>query len=170
MITVIRYFLIFVMLLFMQVFVLDNIPPVVPFARPVLFFFFVLVLPQMPSWSFMLLGFLIGFIFDIFYQTPGINSAACVLLAFIRNPLLKIFKDDEEDVEYGIHVSYLGFSRFFFYILFTSFIFHLVIILLSVFSFAELGQTLLRIGINTAFSVILIYIFEIIFFYRKAAA
>ncbi len=170
MITGIRYFLFFLMILVLQVFVLDQAPQIVPYARPVLFFVFILALPSMQSVWLMAIGFGGGLILDILYGTPGINAAACVLLAYLKVPLIRLIKkDEEENAIPNAHITYLGFGQYFFYLLLVSLLFHLAAGFLSAFSFVQAGQTLLRVGINTVISAILIYIFEIIFFYRRAA-
>ena len=170
MITFIKYALMFLLILFLQRFVLDQVPQIIPYSKLDLFFVFLIMLPGLPTVWLMLIGFAGGLVFDIFYGTPGINAAACILIAYIKDPLLNLFKDDKENVEYSAHIAYLGFAKFFFFILTLSVIFHLVAEFLSVFSFEDAGQTLLRILINAILSVILIYIYEIIFFYRRIAA
>jgi len=160
----------FLLVLVLQRFVLDQVPQIIPYSKLDLFFVFLIALPSLPTIWLMVIAFFGGLIFDIFYGTPGINAAACVLIAYIKVPLLNLFKDDKENVEYSAHITYLGFAKFFFFILSLSFIFHIVAEFLSVFSFEQLGQTLIRIIINTIASVILIYIYEIIFFYRRIEA
>jgi rod shape-determining protein MreD len=169
MISFIKYFLMFLLILFLQAFVLNQIE-VPDYSKPVLFFVFLIALPTLPGVWLMLIGFIGGLVFDILYGAPGINAAACVLLGFVKEPMIRLFKDDEENVEYSAHISYLGFARYFFFILLASFLFHLTTEFLAVFSLKQPGHTLLRVVINTFISVILIYIYEIIFFYRKAAA
>jgi|SRR6185437_6891940 len=170
MITGIKYFLLFLMILVLQVFVLDQAPEIMPYARPVLFFMFILALPSMRAVWLMAIGFGGGLILDILYGTPGINAAACVLLAYLKVPLIRLIKkDEEENTIPDAHITYLGFGQYFFYLLLVSLLFHLVAGFLSVFSFVQAWQTLLRVGVNTVISAILIYIFEIIFFYRRAS-
>jgi rod shape-determining protein MreD len=170
MISFIKYFLMFLLVLFLQRFVLDQVPQLVPYSGLVLFFVFIIAMPILPAVWIMIIGFFGGLVFDIFYGTPGINAAACVLLGFVKEPLIKLFKNDEDNVEYSAHITYLGFGRFFFYVLLMAFLFHLVAEFLSVFSVDQFGQTMIRVVINTLMSVILIYIYEIIFFYRKVNA
>jgi rod shape-determining protein MreD len=117
----------------------------------------------------MLLAFLVGLFYDIFYFTPGVHAAACVLIAFIRDPVLNLIKPEEEGIEGAVHISYLGFARYLYYILFISIIFHLCVTFLIIFSFKEIGNSLLRAGLGTMLSVVLIYTLDILFYYRKAA-
>jgi len=170
MISFVRYFLMFLFILFLQKYVLDLTPQFIPYSRPVLFFVFLLALPPLPTIWVMAVGFVGGLIFDVFYDTPGINAAACVLIGYIKDPLLRLFKNEEDNISYGSHIVYLGFGRFFFFALTISFIFHTIYGFLDAFNLAETGQTIIRIITNTILSAILIYIYEIIFFYRKATA
>jgi rod shape-determining protein MreD len=168
MITLIRYTVMFVLLLCLQIFVLDNIF-IFREARPVVFFFFILVLPRFSRSWLMVIAFLMGLFYDIFYQTYGVHAFALVLIAFLRDPVLNTLKSEEEGIEGAVHISYLGFARYFYYIFFISLIFHLCVTFLIVFSFSEVGNSLVRAGIGTVLSVILIYLLDILFFYRKAA-
>jgi len=170
MISGLKYFFLFLIILVLQVFVLDQAPQIVPYARPVLFFAFIIALPEMYDLWLMGIAFAGGLLLDILYGTPGINAAACVLLAYLKVPLIRLIKKDEEDniIPSG-HITYLGFGQYFFYILLVSLLYHFVTGFLSVFTFAQAGQTILRVFVNTIVSVILIYIFEIIFFYRRSA-
>jgi hypothetical protein len=168
-ITIVKYFLMFLFILFLQKYVLEQVPQILPYSRLFLGFVFLIALPPLPTVWLMGVAFLSGLIFDIFYNSPGINASAFVLIAFIKEPLLNVFKDDKENVEYSAHITYLGFTKFFFFALIVSLIFNIVSEFLSVFTFSQVGQTIVRIIYNTILSAILVYIFEIIFFYRRAA-
>src|SRR5205823_2408756 len=102
-----------------------------------------------------------------FYFSIGIHAAACVLLAYIKDPMLKFFKNDEEDINYSIHLNYLGFGPFFFYMLFISLIFHFIVTFLNDFTLGDVLRNLLKLILSASASVLLIYIFEILFFYRR---
>lgn len=167
MITIIRYFFWFVFLMVLQIFLFDYIF-IFQYTRPVIFFFFLLFVPRISSLNLMLLAFATGFFYDIFFTMPGINTAACVLIAFIRDPLLSFFKKEEEGETPSVHISYLGFLPYLYYVVLISFIFHLCVTFLAVFSFSDFENTLMRAGLGTVLSVILIYLFDIVFFYRKA--
>jgi len=170
MISFVKYFLLFLMTLVIQVFVLDQAPQLIPYTRPFIFFVFVIALPDMEAVWLMSIAFAGGLMLDFIYGTPGINASACLLLAYLKVPLIKMFKDsEEENLVPAAHLVYLGFTRYFFYILIMSFIFQLFSGFLTVFSFSGAGQTITRAMINTLVSSILIYIFEIIFFYRRTS-
>jgi len=54
---------------------------------------FIMLLPiRTPQPILISLGFLIGIVVDLFYQTPGVHAAAGVLTAFVRPIILKLIE------------------------------------------------------------------------------
>lgn len=168
MILLIKYTILFVLILLAQAFVFDGISQLV-IASPFIFLYAVLILPPMQGWLYLLLAMGMGLTYDLFPQTPGIHAASCVLLAYIRDPLIKAFRDDETDF-YSPHITYLGLSRFFFFALTVSLAYHTLAEILKVFEFEGFEMTLMRIGIGTISSAVLIFLLDIILFYRGRIA
>jgi hypothetical protein len=53
----------------------------------------IMLLPFKTSKSVLLLiGFALGFVIDMFYESPGVHMSACVFMAFIRPWILKIME------------------------------------------------------------------------------
>lgn len=53
----------------------------------------IMLLPLKTSKSLLLLiGFALGFVIDLFYESPGVHMSACVFVAFIRPWILKIME------------------------------------------------------------------------------
>ncbi len=80
----------FIMYLIIQVFVLKDL---VLFgdAFCFLYVYAILLVPlEIKTVPLMLLGFLMGLVMDVFYDTPGMHAAGTVLLAFLRNPWIKV--------------------------------------------------------------------------------
>jgi hypothetical protein len=174
----IRYIFLFLMLLMLQLVVFDHIHLGLPFnstvfniAHPVVYFYILLIFPKIPKWMFLLAAFGLGWLMDGFYHTPGINAAACVLVAYFKGPLLRGLKSTDDNEEFILpHFPYLGAGRFFSFIAIGSLMFHTVISFYTVFSFNEIFLTLLRVLMNAALSIGLIYLMDIIFFYRSIKA
>ncbi|WP_158859016.1 rod shape-determining protein MreD [Lunatibacter salilacus] len=56
-----------------------------------LYVYAILLLPlEIKPIPLMLLGFFMGLAVDMFYDTPGMHVASTVLLAFLRNPWIKV--------------------------------------------------------------------------------
>ncbi|MGV8963019.1 MAG: rod shape-determining protein MreD [Candidatus Saccharimonadaceae bacterium] len=106
--------LLFALLILLQVLVLNQIS-VFGFATPFLYIYFLLKLPMGRNVFYVIImGFLMGFIIDIFLDTPGINAAATTLIAAFRRPLLRLFfsKEEFENMVPGIYTAMAPFVRF----------------------------------------------------------
>jgi hypothetical protein len=88
-------------MLAIQVFVLNKVPPLHQFIVPYFYFVFLLWLPfKITRTTLLFVAFGLGYLTDIFYKTPGLHMAACVLLAFLRPPFIKLLLP-KEATEWG---------------------------------------------------------------------
>src|SRR5690554_1623313 len=80
----------FVVLVFFQVTVFNNIHSW-GFITPSPYILFILLYPlHIIRNLFLILSFALGLILDIFNNSGGIHAAACIMLAFVRQNLLKM--------------------------------------------------------------------------------
>lgn len=89
-------FLFFIMIV-VQVLICNHIA-IFNVAVPIIFIYFIIRLPiALGNGALFTLSFLIGFIVDIFSDTPGVNSLACTLLAALKRPVFYAYiaKDDK---------------------------------------------------------------------------
>lgn len=101
-------------LILLQVLVFNQIS-VFGFATPFLYIYFLLKLPMGRNVFYVIIiGFLMGFIIDIFLNTPGINAAATTLVASLRRPFLRLFftREEFENFVPGIYSATGPFIRF----------------------------------------------------------
>ena len=85
-----RYIIYFALLVFIQVFILNNIQ-LGGFVNPYLYVLFILLLPfEIPNWFLLVVAFFLGFTVDLFSNTIGMHSSATVFMAFLRPYVLKI--------------------------------------------------------------------------------
>ncbi len=86
----------FILIMFIQVFVLNKIPPLHQFIVPYFYFVFILWLPfKMGRTALLLISFSVGLVTDMFFKTPGLHAAACVLIAFVRPFLINLLLPKE---------------------------------------------------------------------------
>src|SRR5438477_2968484 len=86
----------FIFFIVVQVYVLNQIPPLHHLVNPYLYFLFILWLPfQMGRRSLMIIAFLFGLTLDFFTKTPGLHAAPCVLIAYIRPFLINLLIPQE---------------------------------------------------------------------------
>jgi len=158
----------FVVLVFIQVFLLKNIT-LYDLATPYLYILFILLLPfETPNVLLYVLSFAMGIVIDAFYDTPGLHAAACVLLAFVRILFISITVqkegfDNEPEPTLGI----MGFRWFFMYALILTSIHHFFLLNLEVFRLSEIQYTFGRFVLSSVFTVFLMLISGLLFFRRK---
>lgn len=86
----------FILFVLVQALVLNHMPALHRFVTPYLYFLFLIWLPFNVSRPWMLiLGFITGFALDLFTKTPGLHASACLWLAYLRTPLLKLLLPGE---------------------------------------------------------------------------
>jgi hypothetical protein len=158
----------FIVLVFVQVFLLKNIT-LYNLSIPYLYILFILLLPfEIPNILLFALSFLLGLTIDAFYDTPGLHTAACVLLAFVRILFISItvqkegFDNDPEPT-----LSIMGFRWFFTYALILTLFHHFFLFNLEVFRLSEIQYTLTRFILSSVFTVFLMLISGLLFFRRK---
>ena len=158
----------FVILIFVQVFLLKNIG-YYNLATPYLYILFILLLPfETPNWLLFSLAFITGITVDVFYDTLGLHALACTVLAFVRILYISItVQRDGFDNEPEPALGIMGFRWFFFYAVVLTTFHHLTLFFCETFRFSDLFYTLFRVVLSSLFTVFLILIAEFIFFRKK---
>ena len=154
----------FILLAGFQVLILNHIH-FGGYIYPVLYVYFILLLPfETPGWVLLLSSFALGLSVDFFSNSLGLNAAASVLMAFSRPGVIKLLESKRE-YETGIQpgIKDLGFRWFFFYALILVVVHHSALFFLDVFSFSEIRQTLYRIGMSSAATIVLILVMQFLF-------
>lgn len=159
-ISFIRYVLLFVLLVLLQVIVLNSIS-FFSFAIPLIYIYFVLKLPASMSQNMtLILGFILGFSVDIFCNTPGINAAATTLVAFLRKPIMSVFFVAEDYADDEPSISSVGMAPFMKYA-FTLVLIHMIaLVSLEAFSYVNIKLMVLRVVCSTAIATLIIFGFE----------
>lgn len=158
----------FVVLVFIQVFLLKNIT-LYNLSTPYLYILFILLLPfEVPNVLLFLLAFILGLTVDMFYNTPGLHAASCVLLAFARVLFISItVQKDGFDNEPEPTLSLMGFRWFFTYAVVLTLLHHFFLFNLEVFRLSEIQYTLSRVVLSAAFTVFLMLITGLLFYRSK---
>lgn len=144
------------MLVLVQVFVLSNIR-LLGYINPYIYVLFIFLLPVKFSRGLTLIfAFILGLIIDAFSNTLGMHAFSAVLIAFLRNPVIKIFTSIEEGANPVPSFYTFGVAAFIKYITILVLIHHTTFFFLEIFTFVGLGQTLLRIGLNTVITTIIL--------------
>lgn len=158
----------FVLLVFAQVFLFKNmgfynLPATFPYIM------FILLLPiRISNLLLFLLATLCGLTIDVFYDTLGIHTAACVTLAWIRVIFFDItLQADDHEAMATPGITEVSFRWFLIYVFVLTFIHHAVLFFLETFSVNHFFTTLYSIFLSCIFTGIIIMLFDFVFYKRK---
>ncbi len=164
---VVRNTIRFLFLVLFQVLILNDIN-LGGYTNPYLYLYFILLLPfATPRWMMLFLAFFLGISIDLFTNTYGLNAAATVLMAFCRPYVIgAISREPEEELGIQPSLRIQGFKWFFFYSFILILVHHIALFYLDIFRFTEFFQTLLRVITSTVFTLVLVFLSELIFHSR----
>lgn len=152
----------FVGLVLLQVLILNQMH-VNGYATPFFYIYFILKFNSKISRnSLMLWAFALGLTVDIFSNTPGMNAAACVCMAFLRTPLLRLVTLRDVDDAFRPGIKTLGVAVFFRYTLLTCGLFCSILLLIDTFSFFNLLVLFFKVLTSTLATILCVFCAELI--------
>ncbi len=151
----------FVFLILFQVLILNNIQ-FGGYINPYFYIYFILLLPfETPRWLLLLSAFLLGILLDAFTNTFGLNASACVLMAFVRPFVISAISTGTEFmVGHSPSLKNQGLKWFAYYSIILVLVHHFALFYLEIFRFTEFFQTLLRVLLSSAFTLLIVFIAE----------
>lgn len=154
----------FIVLMLIQVLIMNKIN-FYGFLNPYVYILFILLLPfETPGWMLLLFSFVAGLTVDVFACTLGLHAASSVFAAFLRPLVIKFVREKPDyDITTQPNLKQMGVKWFIGYSSIMILGHHLFLNLLDVFSFNELGQTMLRVVVSSLFTFIFVLLFEYIF-------
>lgn len=155
----------FIILIFLQVLILNNIN-FVGYVNPYLYVLFILLYPFTGNQSlFLFVSFLLGISIDIFEDSGGINAAACLVAAFIRPNLLRFSFGISYDHQ-NIRLANTPFGSKLSYVFLMVLVHHFVLFSLEMFSLNHILLILKKTIFSSIFTVILVLL-SLTLFSRK---
>ena len=158
----------FLFLVFFQVLILNHIN-LNGYINPYFYIYFILLLPfKTPQWLLLVSSFLLGFAVDVFSNTPGINAAASVMMAFARPFVIATISSGTE-YEIGERPSLKNqdMKWFIYYCVILILVHHFTLFYLEIFRFREFISTFLRVLLSSAVTLLLVMISEYMFYSRQ---
>ncbi len=155
-----------ILFLFLQVYVLSNVPLLHQYISPYLYFLFILWLPlKINRWQLLMIGFSFGMLIDYFLHTPGLHAAPCTLIAYIRPYLLNLLiaKDSTDQNFSEPSVRGMGWAPYSFYIGISTFLHHSYLIFIEWMQFGTFWYFILKVISTTLLSLFMIFIAEMLF-------
>ncbi len=164
--SLLRYILRFALLILVQVFVLNQIPPLHQYITPLLYYIFILWLPfNIGRSQLLIVSFFTGLALDFFTKTPGMHAAACVLIGYIRPFIINIIVP-QQGVEFNYRepsATSLGNIQYMIYVVVLTVLHHGMLFTIQAFQFGNILYLLLKTLGASIISFLLILIVEIIF-------
>ena len=158
--------LLFVFLVFLQVFVLNNIL-FLGYVNPYLYISFVFLYPLKKNrFVFLLLSFALGLSIDFFSDSGGIHAFSLVTISYLRLFFIRVFLNKFE-VDYPFFKLNLEpFGKKFNYIVTLTVLHHFLLFSFANFSFQNMSHVILNTLYSSAFTLIL-YFLSIYIFSKK---
>ena len=154
----------FILLILLQVLLYNHIH-FLGYATPMPYVFFLTLLPSnTPRWGYILWGFVMGIVLDIFSNTAGMIASSLTFTALLTPLLLKVFRpNDYEDNEVFVPSSrtleWGAFTRF---VTCVTLVNTILFFTLEAFSFFNWQYLLINIASSTMISVFFIIAIELI--------
>lgn len=168
--TLVKNIIRFCLFLLVQVFVLNNIPPLHHLVVPYLYFLFILWLPfKMGRRTQMILAFALGLALDSFTKTYGLHTAPCVLIAYLRPFVINILITQENaETNYSEpSMRSMGAAPYFTYVTILTLIHHTFLFFLQAMQTGGFVYFLVKSLLSTAISLLLILLMELLFVRKK---
>ena len=152
--------LLFVVLCLAQVLVLNRIH-LFGYATPLLYVMMVLGFPRSyPRWAALLWSFALGFLIDVFSNTPGVASASLTLLALVQSYFFPLFVNQDEEGNIVPSMAIIGTGKYVFYAFVLVLLYCIVFFTLEMFCFFNWFYWLECVGGSTLLTLVLILTFE----------
>jgi hypothetical protein len=159
-----------ILFILMQVFVLNQVPPLHQYITPYIYFLFILWLPfNIGRSSLLIVSFITGICLDFFTKTPGLHAAACVLIGYLRPFLINLLVPQR-----GVEFNYrepsaisLGFTQYVTYVSVLTLFHHGWLFTIQAFQFGNIFYLILKTLGSMVVSLLLITVIEIIFIRKQ---
>lgn len=156
----------FIFFLLVQVFVLNNIPPLHHLVNPYVYFLFILWLPfKMGRRTLMVLALALGLCLDFFTKTPGLHAAPCVLIAYLRPFVINLLIPHEGADTNFEEPSFrsMGFAPYVTYVAVLTLLHHAFLFLLEALQFAAVVYFIVKTLLSVGISLLIVFITEFLF-------
>lgn len=156
-----------IFLVLLQVFIFNKLV-FSNIAVPYVYIIFIILYPPYRNrYLSLVLCFLLGWGVDIFESTGGINAFACLTIGFLSKHIIKMVSGTRffeiEEFNFGDFNT----GQWFFYTTIMVLIHHFLLFLFESFSFTNIQEVLLRTLYSSAFTLVFIFFYLILF--RKKA-
>ena len=151
-----KQFVRYVIVMILQVLLFDQLQ-LWGACHPYIYVLCLLMMPiTLPHSVSMVIGAAVGLVMDIFCNSLGVHTAACILLMFIRPYLIGAIVNDKDRLNEQISLRAIGMEALIKYVVILVLIHHLTVFLLAEWSWAHIGFVLLETLVSSLITISLI--------------
>jgi rod shape-determining protein MreD len=134
----------YILVMILQVLLFDQLQ-LLGVCHPYIYVLCLLMMPITLSHSAdMIIGAVVGLIMDIFCNSMGVHTAACIFIMFIRPYLIGAIVNDKDRLNEQISLRSLGMEALLRYVVILVVIHHLIVFLLAAWNWAHIGFVLVE--------------------------
>lgn len=146
----------YILVMALQVLLFDQLQ-LLGACHPYIYVLCLLMMPiTLPHSVDMILGAIAGIIMDIFCNSLGVHTAACILVMFIRPYLIGAIVSDKDRLNEQINLHTIGMEALVKYIVIMVLIHHLTIFLLAAWSWHHIGFVMLETIVSSTVTILII--------------
>jgi len=146
----------YILVMALQVLLFDQLQ-LLGACHPYIYVLCLLMMPiTLPHSVDMILGAIAGIIMDIFCNSLGVHTAACILVMFIRPYLIGAIESDKDRLNEQINLHTIGMEALVKYIVIMVLIHHLTIFLLAAWSWHHIGFVALETIVSSTVTILII--------------
>ena len=146
----------YILVMILQVLLFDQLQ-LLGVCHPYIYVLCLLMMPiTLPHSIDMILGAIAGIIMDIFCNSLGVHTAACILVMFIRPYLIGAIVSDKDRLNEQINLHTIGMEALVKYIVIMVLIHHLTIFLLAAWSWHHIGFVVLETIVSSTVTILII--------------
>ena len=151
-----KQFIRYIIVMLLQVLLFDQLQ-LWGACHPYIYVLCLLMLPitiaHIPS---MLIGAAAGVVMDIFCNSLGVHTAACILLMFIRPYLLGGIVNDKDRLNEQISLRTLGMETFVRYVAILVVVHHLTVFLLAAWQWQHIAFVMLETAVSSLITILVV--------------
>lgn len=131
--------------------------------HPYIYILCLLMMPiTLPHNVDMLIGALVGLVMDVFCNSLGVHTAACILVMFIRPYLIGALVNDKDRLNEQISLRSIGMEAILRYVVILVIIHHLMVFALAAWSWSHIGFVLLETLVSSLVTILIIIGYNIL--------
>ena len=151
-----------IVIMFLQVLLFNHLQ-IAGWGFPMVYVLILMNLPIfIPRWAEMLIGVVIGLIFDIWNTSIGVNMAACIMFSFWRPILLGNMVQDIERVKGEICSKSIGSIEYIKCLVLLTLVHHLIVFTLEAWSWSNWWLILVQTLISSILTILIVVGYDLL--------